>query len=557
MEEPKLSVKVPGGIGDIAWIYAKLCRRPYPVKYIPSDDRPHRSMPFIDLLPKAVGSHYGDFMAGQVIGFKGGEVTKVPEEGEHWVSANQHIEQYKRIETWLPDDVMDFHFYMDISIDEFKTADRLLRGIKHPLILYPSSVENCKISRWKAPSWARFAKALAEKWDMSLVLLGAEWDRELMRRIHNEFREMGMDVPQIVAQPFGVAMAVIQRASYFLGFQSGLGVLATMLNTPSCMLLGSHLPGLVGSWAPPHQIESGRYRGVLFQDKEHNRVDDNWEDAYKQLEGLDPAIFKEEGLIDVCIVVCDKYPLITRIIDRHLEFCKGKYRLIVVDNASGKDVEDYLLRLSNQGLIRLMRIDHRVGTARGRNIAFKFAKKEFLVSMDDDAWPRTPDWYVPLIEALKAYPRAGLVGPCGTRNASQKGMGGWVPHGYENAPQFGEETPSGPTGLTMDTIPGMCVGIRREALLQTEFFDPRYEPFNAEDADLCMQLKAVGWEIRIAQAEIDHAGGGQSSHRYAEAIVGRPMEQIADDSMKVFFSKWRDRDDLLEINRGGGTAESP
>ncbi len=549
-EVSSLTVKVPGGIGDIAWIYAKLCRRHSPTRYIMSDDRPHRSLPFLQLLPEAVDCSYGDFLAGDVVGGGGGARTGIPEEGEFWVSANQHLESGARLEHWLPDNAeeqVDFHFYMDIPVADFKRADELLHGLHRPLILYTSSIPNEEISRWSPWAWYEFGAALMERWGMELVLLGAEYDRELIEKVEHIFNRCGAKgIRTIIAQPLGVALAVIQRAAYFAGFQSGLGVLATVLNTPSLMLLGSHLPWLRESWAPTHQLESGRFKGIAFQEQSQNRVRDNWKDALAKLDDLDLIPLLNEGLFEVCMVVCDKGALIKRNIERLLEFAPGNYTITIVDNASTDDAKDYLLSLSNAGKIRLLRVEQRLGIAAARNVGFKFMKSEFVFAIDDDVWVRTPDWFVGMIDVLKANPKTALVGPCGTTFPNFEGAGGWTPHGYENAPQFGDSTPTGPSGMLMDSIPGMCMGLRREAFFQTDFFDTQFDPFCAEDADMCLQLKDLGWDLRLAPAYVDHVMGGQCSHFVAEELAGKPVEDVAEESMVKFFKKWEGRTDLLD-----------
>jgi hypothetical protein len=66
--------------------------------------------------------------------------------------------------------------------------------------------------------------------------------------------------------------------------------------------------------------------------------------------------------------------------------------------------------------------------------------------------------------------------------------------------------------MKVDWLLGACMLIRREALAESGGFDKNYF-FYWEDADLCLRLQKLGWEVRFEpSAEAVHLGGASSSN---------------------------------------------
>ena len=56
-----IRIKVPSGIGDVSWIYSKICNYEGEIELVVCGDGPRRTGPFIDILPGVKNGGYGDF----------------------------------------------------------------------------------------------------------------------------------------------------------------------------------------------------------------------------------------------------------------------------------------------------------------------------------------------------------------------------------------------------------------------------------------------------------------------------------------------------------------
>ena len=252
-------------------------------------------------------------------------------------------------------------------------------------------------------------------------------------------------------------------------------------------------------------------------------------------------------MFEVMMVVCDKQNLTKKSVCRLLDYAPGNYNVVIVDNASTDAIVGVLSRRCSQEQIKLLRLKERVGPAAARSAGLRIAEADVVIAMDDDVWVQGDGWYEAMLGVLMEHPETALVGPCGSCVPAAI-TDNWTHHGYENAPYFGEATPSGVPGMLLDIIPGMCIAFRRERVVQVGFWDVCYDPFTAQDADLSLKLKSAGWDLRLAPVDVYHFGGGGQSHLLVERVTGESVNVTAGRSMGKFFKRWAGHEDIMVGN---------
>lgn len=170
---------------------------------------------------------------------------------------------------------------------------------------------------------------------------------------------------------------------------------------------------------------------------------------------------------------------------------------IVLDNGSTDGTLEQLERLSaRHRKLRLIKSPENLGCGGGRNVAWRAARGEFLLSLDSDADFVEPG-VLPRMLADLERPGVGIVGQ----------HGGWVRRGWS----WTEEVPAGYCG-TVPIVCGFCQFFRR-SVVDRWVQRPEYGPYWLDDSELCLQIQAAeglaGW---VADYGVVHAWsktGGQ------------------------------------------------
>ena len=273
---------VPGGIGDISWVYGKLRHLSQTsgravILHAPAEDQPQRAYDFIRLLPDV-------FWGGYLPGRTSWEVhaQSLPAEWPltaGWgpliqpltlnLSANLHLELGRPLREWLPLLPVDYHYPLCFPAKEAQEAAELeLNWPKPRIAVYVSNREKERQRAggwdlWSTLEWLDFLTQIAGAVRVgSFVFLGAEWDRDKTEFIATELRQRTahLKVATVLGRPLGVALSVLSRCQYCFAYPSGIGVLANVLQVPALMLLPRLLKGLETAYADPVQLATGYYR---------------------------------------------------------------------------------------------------------------------------------------------------------------------------------------------------------------------------------------------------------------------------------------------------------
>lgn len=111
-------------------------------------------------------------------------------------------------------------------------------------------------SLWSTKQWAEFVRLFYRKYDISLpiVILGASYDQQAAREVLSALRSAGMIAEAVIDAPAAEVTYVIKKAKCFLGYQSGLGVLADNFDVPQVMMYFPYLSSMKYTWCKKSHI---------------------------------------------------------------------------------------------------------------------------------------------------------------------------------------------------------------------------------------------------------------------------------------------------------------
>jgi GT2 family glycosyltransferase len=234
--------------------------------------------------------------------------------------------------------------------------------------------------------------------------------------------------------------------------------------------------------------------------------------------------FNTRGLLRDCIqsilAECGQFPAGT------------SAEVLIVDNASTDGSPEMVAEMMDaefgapQSPVRLLRSDVNLGFAAANNLAMEAARGRYLVLLNSDAFFRPGA----LRLALQHMDANTTVGVGGARLVGRRASGSlppahsprsgtclWFspdsPAAYPKSRIFGafDRTWASPDfQAEVDWVPGAFSIMRREALVKTGLFDPRFFLY-CEEVDLCRRVKAKGFRVIYwPDVVVTHIGGESS-----------------------------------------------
>jgi len=275
-----LRLKVPPGIGDFLWLWMKLVHLAEEVEIrvqMPWDDPYQRSAPLFDLLqPRIPFDGYSrEFSTEQAV-HGTFDVTRpsaelLQEAGAGvFYAPNHHLEGGGRVEEMLPDLPTAWRPPVAGSAKQEAVAVQMLQGKPLPIAVYTASHGAARHwGFWGPGRWLRFLEGAAERLelraeDLTFVLIGAKFDREFLFDVARGLRDRGFGVVNQVGHELGIAVELIRRCAYLVGFPSGIPILSGLLGVPTLMFFPPHLERMRFTFVHPEDEASGRTCHVPF-----------------------------------------------------------------------------------------------------------------------------------------------------------------------------------------------------------------------------------------------------------------------------------------------------
>lgn len=261
---------VPSGIGDVSWAYSKLVNAGR-FSYQVADGWPHRTVPFMELLPGVATATYGQFNFGDIVAFEGmhgyhpngkwADIDKLGF-GVTLIEPNRHLEMGRRLEDWLPDLECNFHYEINVpEEDRIKARNKISNHPKPWTGISAASYRGSEAWKtWGYKEWSPFLKEWHAETGGTIFLLGGFWDDLTDTLADDGWTSL------VGKSNVGTVVAILDLLDYYIGFSSGLGVVRTVLRKNAFMLWPDFQAELSTSWAPYEMIESGEYVAQLWRD---------------------------------------------------------------------------------------------------------------------------------------------------------------------------------------------------------------------------------------------------------------------------------------------------
>ncbi|HLB49454.1 MAG TPA: glycosyltransferase family 2 protein, partial [Anaerolineales bacterium] len=213
------------------------------------------------------------------------------------------------------------------------------------------------------------------------------------------------------------------------------------------------------------------------------------------------------------------------------------YHVIVVDNASGPDVVEYLQReqASYPDKLKVILNSENFGFARANNLGLAAAVgSEYVILLNNDTVV-TRGWLSGLVRHLKADPGIGIVGPV-TNWANNQAK---IVVDYESLSEmdsFAARYTQSHAGQTeeVSTLAMFCVALRRSIIDQIGPLDEGFGLGMFEDDDYAMRLRRAGYRLVYARDVFVHHWGWASFGNMPQAEYDR----LFDANRLRFEAKW-------------------
>lgn len=235
---------------------------------------------------------------------------------------------------------------------------------------------------------------------------------------------------------------------------------------------------------------------------------------------------------------------------------KGEFEIIVVNGPSTDNTEEVLKAW--QGKIRVGKCDE-ANLSKSRNVGISMAKSDFVIFIDDDAYPE-PEWLEQMIQPFNdsevaavggiVYDHTGYTYQYEYRTANRLLNCNW------SAKNSGEQL-CYPASYEFPYPPGGNAAYRKSALIDVGGFDEEIE-YYGDETDVAVRLIDAGYLIKNVVGGYIHHKSAPSNIRNNQRIVknwypiiknkiyfsvknGRshmPLEEILHDN-RLFSETWR------------------
>lgn len=196
-------------------------------------------------------------------------------------------------------------------------------------------------------------------------------------------------------------------------------------------------------------------------------------------------------VIDIIVLIHDQAKwadLCIRAVEHHTS---NPYRLIVVDSASQEEATKALLRDVEARGHTVVHLTENKSFSNGVNVGVELGTSKFVCILNDDAIV-TEGWDGAMMQAANEK-HTGLVG-ARSNYAS----------GAQGDPSFTGEPPY---------LVFVCVAMRREVWDVVGNMDEEtFDGFSSEDIDYAWRVKKAGYNLKVANAYVFHAGSRTLAH---------------------------------------------
>lgn len=266
-----ITVDAVQGLGDIYWIYQKLAPLYDEINLnicvIGLDPVQERSRNWMSLFPKIRECKFRlvkepEYAIMAATKYKLDEAIATWGTGVDSVkyNCNRWLEEGTRL------DEIDEHPVLE-------TVDLRVEAIDLPykeyITLYVSgSSRHHKNSVWTTSEWVNFIKLIYEKYKINypVVITGVAFDAVVARELSAGLNNVYIDNTMFMSQSPAQVCHLLKNTKLYLGYQSGLNVIADNFDVPQVMMYFNHLVDMRYTWCKRKNMHN-KFNAAIFSDK--------------------------------------------------------------------------------------------------------------------------------------------------------------------------------------------------------------------------------------------------------------------------------------------------
>ena len=271
--EPGLTVQVPQGLGDIFWVYQKLApyfeQLNFRITLTEDNDISRRSENWLSLLPKTgsvkgiicPSEEYQNLIESKI---SVRDILLKWENGERFVqySCNKYLEEGIRIDE-IDDYLIDTNVPIlskpfELPFDKYTTF--YVSGSTKPNVMRSHGV-------WDVEKWIEFLKLVYAKMNINypVIVIGANFDEDVVLDVKQRLYQSGVPVESYIQIDPSHVCHILKNTKLFVGYQSGLNIIADNLDVPQIMLYFQILDKMQYTWCKRENINK-KFQSALFSE---------------------------------------------------------------------------------------------------------------------------------------------------------------------------------------------------------------------------------------------------------------------------------------------------
>ncbi len=272
------TLRLPSGFGEIAIIFQKLSTASSMARYkgLHFDvelcaDQPRGCEEFVTLLRDVKLTGLGKHTTADCLSK---QIPWHDDLADHlhapiYPTVDHHLINGRFITSWLPELNTDYHYPISLPESSRLFATRVTQ--KKPYgVIYPSCIDRMHMlggwgDVWNPEQWAAFIKGVTSRTNFPWFVVGSGTDAPMLNYLTTN-RAIPADR---VFRPASLCdtLALIDGATYFVGFPAGPAVVAGILNVPHCVPFRWPVQRLHrGSYTDPAMLLDGRAYLPWFTD---------------------------------------------------------------------------------------------------------------------------------------------------------------------------------------------------------------------------------------------------------------------------------------------------
>lgn len=277
-----ITLNVCQGVGDIFWVYQKFAPHVdainFNISHVGTDVNmlkiQNRSTEFLKLLPKVKeiksivlsSPDYEKLAHGRypmteiMTRFNNGDL------GPFNYGCNGPLDSGVRIEDIDPDYRIEESVpirteYCPLAFNPGEYVCLYISGSTQ----YPEVVKMCSL--WTVPVWLEFVMGFYRKYNLNnapIIMIGASYDQKILLEMETVLKRSGFRTTVYIDSWSANIIYILKHCIYFLGYQSGLGVLADNIDAKQLMMYFPFLEPLSYSWCKKKNRDDGTFNAATF-----------------------------------------------------------------------------------------------------------------------------------------------------------------------------------------------------------------------------------------------------------------------------------------------------